>query len=161
MMPGKGPMMGMGHGPRGARMRLRAERIAALEEKEKSGSLTEDEKAELDKARKTRARFQQLKKKHDERVKSRAERRREDKRKAMMGFPDFKRRPGAVEEFKKHARRVAHLQRARDVAQAAGKDDLVARIDALVAKEQARHERWLQHHRAPQGGPQSGKGGNP
>jgi uncharacterized protein YnzC (UPF0291/DUF896 family) len=142
-------------------MRMRVQRITDLEEKEKSGSLTDDEKAELDKARKTRARFEQLKQKHDERVKDRAERRRADKRKAMMGFPDFKQRPGAGQEFKKHARRVAHLQRARDVAQAAGKDDLVARIDALIAKEQARHDGWLQHHKAPQSGPQSGKGGNP
>jgi hypothetical protein len=131
---------------------MRMKRIAELEEREKGGALSDEEKAELDRSRKVRERFQALKQKHDQRSKDRAERRRSAKRDAMKRFPAFRKHPQAGAEFSKHARRVAHLERAREVAQAAGKDELVTRIDQLLVKERARHERWLEHHQVPQGG---------
>jgi len=125
----------------------RKQRMAELEEKEKAGSLTDDEKAELDKARKIQGHFDELRQKHEEHKKDRSKRRRASKREAMKHFPGFRKHPKAHHEFQKHAKRLAHLERAREVAEASGKDDLVARIDKLVEKENARHEKWLEHHK--------------
>jgi hypothetical protein len=149
--PGRGPGMapGQGSGDEG-RMGMRKKRIEELEEKAKGGTLSDEEQAELERARKARERFEALKKKHEERGRDRAERRRFSKRDAMKRFPDFRKDPRASDEFRKHARRLAHLERAREVAAASGKDELVARIDQLIAKERARHERWLERHRAPE-----------
>lgn len=149
--PGRGPGMapGQGRGDEG-RMGMRKKRIEELEEKAKGGTLSDEEKAELERAKKARERFEALRKKHEERGRDRAERRRFSKRDAMKRFPDFRKDPRAGDEFRKHARRLAHLERAREVAAASGKDELVARIDQLLAKERARHERWLERHRAPE-----------
>jgi hypothetical protein len=124
----------------------RKQRMAELEEKEKAGGLTDEEKGELEKTRKIQGRFDALRKKHEERAKDRAKRRRASKREAMKHFPGFRKHPKAHHEFQKHARRLARLERAREVADASGKDDLVARIDKLIEKENARHEKWLEHH---------------
>ncbi len=49
-------------------------------------------------------------------------------------------------ELRRHARNVAHLARAREVAEAANNDDAIKRIDELTAKENARHARWMANH---------------
>ncbi len=49
-----------------------------------------------------------------------------------------------TEELRRHARRMARLHRVQAVA--ADSDDVAAvdRVDALIAKEQRRHERWME-----------------
>lgn len=128
----------------------RAERIARLKElaeKEKSGALSDEEKAQLERLKKVQARHDALKKKRDEHRSGRKERKHEAKRKVLKDFPGIGKHPAAQTEFKKHARRMAHLERARDVAVAEERTELVTRIDELIAKEKARHEKWLSQHR--------------
>jgi len=47
------------------------------------------------------------------------------------------------EELKRHARRLARLERAKSVADEAKDADTVARIDKLIEKETARHDKWI------------------
>jgi uncharacterized coiled-coil DUF342 family protein len=56
---------------------------------------------------------------------------------------DATKRPEVRAELKVHARRIARLERARKVADTAGKKELVARIDKLLEKERARHQRAM------------------
>jgi len=50
---------------------------------------------------------------------------------------------GLADEMKRHAHRIARIERIRSVAEQAKDSDAVARADALLAKENQRHERWL------------------
>lgn len=52
------------------------------------------------------------------------------------------------EELKRHARRLARLERAKEVADEADDNDSVARADKLIAKENARHDKWMQNYDA-------------
>ena len=54
--------------------------------------------------------------------------------------------PGFAEEMKRHARRVARLERVHEVAQQAKDADAAALAEKLLAKENERHERWLNSH---------------
>ena len=47
------------------------------------------------------------------------------------------------EEIKRHARRIARLERAKSVAGEANDTDTVGRVDKLIEKENARHDKWL------------------
>lgn len=47
-------------------------------------------------------------------------------------------------ELRTHARRVARIRRMRAVAEEGGREALVERIDALMTRENARHERRLE-----------------
>ncbi|HBQ14686.1 MAG TPA: hypothetical protein DEF51_27340 [Myxococcales bacterium] len=47
-------------------------------------------------------------------------------------------------ELRTHARRVARIERMRAVASESGRDALLERIDALMTRENARHERRLE-----------------
>lgn len=47
------------------------------------------------------------------------------------------------EELKRHARRISRLERAKDLAQEANDAETVARVDKLIEKENARHDKWL------------------
>jgi hypothetical protein len=49
-------------------------------------------------------------------------------------------------ELRRHARIIARLSRAREVAEKAEDQDAMDRIDGLTAKENARHNRWLDNH---------------
>ncbi len=55
------------------------------------------------------------------------------------------RHPAVRAELKVHAWRLARLHRIRQLATGAdaGKPDVVARVDALIAKEQARHDKRM------------------
>jgi len=54
------------------------------------------------------------------------------------------------EEFRRHAWRMARLNRIRMMAEAAGKADVVSRVDALAEKERKRHtQRMDQLKKAP------------
>lgn len=131
------------HAKHQARREARRARFAELQEKEKAGTLTDEEKAELEKITQIRERFTALQKKHIQRMRDRKERRRENRRKLLKAFPSLVHNPEAHEEFVKHARRVAKLERAREVAEAGGRDELLTRIDKLLEKENARHDDWL------------------
>lgn len=58
-----------------------------------------------------------------------------------------------------HAQRVAKLTRIRELAVAAKDDAAVQRVDALLAKEQTRHEHWAQKHAQGGAGPAAGATG--
>lgn len=141
---------------RGPRRGLhRAERIARLKElaeKEKDGALSDEEKAQLDRLKKVQARHDALKKRHAAHKSDRKKRKHEAKRKALKAFPGIGKHPAAQKEYEKHARRMARLERARDVAAAEERTELVTRIDELIAKEKARHEKWLAQHRSAKDG---------
>ena len=47
------------------------------------------------------------------------------------------------EEIKRHARRLARLDRAKAVAEDEKDDATVARVSKLVEKENARHDKWM------------------
>jgi len=47
------------------------------------------------------------------------------------------------EELQKHARRLARLDRAKSVADEAKDADTVTRVDKLIEKENARHDKWM------------------
>jgi len=131
-----------------ARREARQARFSELGEKEKAGTLSEAEKSELAKIKEIQGRFEALKQKYAERFKDRAERRKASKRLALQAFPGADKNPPARAEFIKHARRVAMLERARELAQAGERDELVARIDKLLEKEQTRHGAWVERHKA-------------
>jgi hypothetical protein len=116
----------------------------ALKEKEKAGELTDEEKAQLEKMEKRhkvlKAKHKTLKAKHKKLKKTWKARRRAARKKVLGKYPNIRKHPKAVAEMKKHFRRLAHLKRAKAVAEAEGRDDLVEKIDALIAKENARHQ---------------------
>ena len=118
-------------------------RMKALREKEKAGTLTDAEKGELAKITQIQTRFEGLKAKYTERVKDRQKRRHEAKRLALQIFPDAGKNPTIRAEFIKHSKRLAMLERAREVADASERTELVARIDQLLEKENKRHQAWV------------------
>ena len=61
-------------------------------------------------------------------------------------YPKAKDNPAARAELAKHAKRMARLRRSRELAIADGRDDLVKRIDAMISKEQARHQAAMRRH---------------
>jgi len=126
---------------------LRLARFQELEGKQKAGTLTDEEKAELAKIQAIQQRFEALKQKHLERAKDRAKRRHISKKKALETFPGADKNKLAHAEFAKHGKRTAMLDRARELAEAGGRDELVARIDKLLQKEQARHAAWVERHK--------------
>jgi uncharacterized protein YnzC (UPF0291/DUF896 family) len=138
------PPMGLGHG-RAAR-KARTEELA---QKQSSGKLSDDEKSELERLQKKRDRFDGLEKKHETSKVDRDKRRLDSKRQALKSFPGYEKNAPARDEFKKHARRLAQLQRAKDVADADERIEQVARIDKLIAKENQRHDTWMAKHAAP------------
>ena len=121
-----------------------------LKKKEEAGELTDDEKEELGKMKKRharlKARHQKLKERHAELRKTWKKRRRAARRKILQKYPNIRKKPKAVTEMKVHARRMARLKRARAIAEAEERDDLVKKIDSLITKEQARHQRKIDAH---------------
>ncbi|MFZ5895682.1 MAG: hypothetical protein ACOY0T_31785 [Myxococcota bacterium] len=84
----------------------------------------------------------------------RGERAREHKKHLRMRFRHMfhgQAPSGLGEEMRRHARRVARIQRAREVAEQAKDADAVARADKLLEKENQRHERWIGKHATPPG----------
>jgi uncharacterized protein YnzC (UPF0291/DUF896 family) len=127
--------------------RHRQARLAELEKKKSDGKLTDEEKKELERIEQIRERHEALKQKHAERKQSRAKRRLAAKRKALTESPALRGSDqAALAEYGKHGQRMAMLERAREVAEAEGRDDLVTRIDKLIAKEQQRHQKWVANH---------------
>ena len=79
---------------------------------------------------------------------TRTERRKEHLKKWREKWGDLANRPNVKAEVKVHARRMARLNHMRRVADGAGKTELVARIDKLIAREQARHTAALERFKA-------------
>jgi hypothetical protein len=52
------------------------------------------------------------------------------------------------EELRRHAERVARLERIKSLAEAAKDADAVDRATKLTAKEDARHDKWMEKHAA-------------
>ncbi|MRG97283.1 hypothetical protein [Polyangium spumosum] len=128
------------------RKELREERKELREEKKE---LREDRKAGADKEelRDDKKEIREEKKElREARKELRADlkAKREEKRKELRAkWGETLKRPEARAELQVHARRMARLAQARKVAEADGKKELVARIDKLVEKEKARHQRVM------------------
>ena len=88
-------------------------------------------------------RHKKLRERFEERRKSRGER-------AKSERDELRRKHGASlqnqpmqQELRRHARTVARLERIKEIADADGKTELSARATAILAKENARHEKRL------------------
>lgn len=96
----------------------------------------EDDKAKEERAAKAKAKMEERKAKAKDN-------RAEIKKKVEAALKGQPMANAMKEELKRHARRLARLDRARDVADEAKDTDTVARIDKLIAKENERHDKWI------------------
>ncbi|MDC0742375.1 hypothetical protein [Polyangium mundeleinium] len=121
------------------RKELRQDRKELREDRKE---IREDRKAGADakELREDKKEIREDKKELREDRKAKREARRKELREK---WGDVVKHPDARAELKVHARRVARLAQARKVAEADGKKELVARIDKLVEKENARHQRVM------------------
>lgn len=122
---------------------LRRGLLDELEAKEKAGKLSDEEKSDLEKARKIEKRHDEIKKKFAEAAAKRKDRARDAKRQALTEFPKLHENAAAVAEYKKHAERLAKLDRAKELATADENTDMVQKVGKLVSAEKARHQAWL------------------
>ena len=60
--------------------------------------------------------------------------------------------PSLKEELKRHARRLARLDRVEAIAKDAKDDDTLARVKKLVDKENDRHDKWMANFDPTKGG---------
>jgi hypothetical protein len=63
------------------------------------------------------------------------------------------------EELQRHARRLARLDRAKSVAAEANDTETVTRVDKLIEKENARHDKWMASFDAKAAGGDKDKAG--
>lgn len=75
-----------------------------------------------------------------ERQEKRQERRKERRAKIKDKWGDLVKRPEAQNELKKHARRIARLNRLLALAEEAKKEDNKKKVEELIEKENKRHE---------------------
>lgn len=120
-------------------------RHSELKDKETAGSLTDEEKAEMERMEKNRAkrlaRRDKLKTRYKKKKTELKVSRRRARRAVLTAWGATYARPAVRVELKKHARRMAYLRRARHVAEAEGRDKLAAHIQKLIDKEKTRHQR--------------------
>jgi hypothetical protein len=74
---------------------------------------------------------------------TREERRKEKRAELKTKFGDILGKPAVKAELRLHAMRLAKLHRMERLAKAKGKDELDKRVDALIAKENARHDKRM------------------
>lgn len=103
-----------------AREELKEDKKELREDKKE---LREDQKDKLEELRKTR---QERRKSHVKEIKDR--------------WGDAANKPNGRAEIKVHARRLARLNRMKSVAEGAGKTEVAARVDKLIARENVRHQ---------------------
>lgn len=60
--------------------------------------------------------------------------------------------PSLKEELKRHARRLARLERIEALAKDSKDDDAEGRVKKLIEKENARHEKWMSNFDPEKGG---------
>ena len=146
--------------PKTPKEKLQAMKEKAKERREERKERREEKKEELKEKldNMTDEEKEEWKKKHAERKEERAEVREawkawKDKRKERRQarreeikekLGDDIKRPVVKAELKVHARRMARLNRIRVLAKADGKDELVKRVDTLIAKEKARHDKHIE-----------------
>ncbi len=120
-------------------------RHSELKEKETAGSLTADEKTEMERMEKNHAkrhaRRDTLKARYKKKKTQLKVSRRRARRAVIAAWGAKYARPAVRVELKKHARRMAYLRRAKHVAEAEGRDKLSAHIQKLIDKEKTRHQR--------------------
>jgi len=73
----------------------------------------------------------------------RKEKRKERLKEIKAKWGDLVKRPDAQAELEVHARRIARLERAKTIATEDKKTVLVGKIDKLIEKEKARHQRTM------------------
>ncbi|MFC1641205.1 hypothetical protein ACFL5O_00755 [Myxococcota bacterium] len=125
------------------RRQQRQAHLDSLKQKQAEGTLSEQEKKQLERIQKIDEHHQKLNAKLARRWKDRAARRLEARRRALQQRPNLAQDQAALAEYRKHAERMARLERARDLAQAEGRGDLAGRIRQLIEHEQKRHQAWL------------------
>ena len=122
--------------------------LKELEAKEEDGSLGDEGKKKLDAMRANRAqvkaRHDRLKARHKKLKETQKTRRRAARRAAikLWGREHLRKKP-VRKEMQKHARRMARLDRLRDIARAEGDKEATARINKLVALERTRHKKRM------------------
>ncbi len=79
----------------------------------------------------------------EERREKRQERRKDRRKELKDKWGDLVKRPEVRNELGKHARRMARLNRLLVVADEANKPDAKKKIEELIAKEKARHEKRM------------------
>lgn len=87
---------------------------------------------------------EEWKEKHRAWVEKRKDRREERREELKKKWGDVLEKPAAVAELKKHARRVARLQRVKFLAEAGGKTEIVEKAKTLLEKERARHDKRME-----------------
>jgi hypothetical protein len=110
-----------------ARREKAEERRERREERRKERNERADEKAEDRK----------------ERAQARRERRRQRAEELRARYGRALSEPAVMAELRVHARRMARLNTLRRIAEREGKTALVPRIDKLIEKERARHQRHM------------------
>lgn len=131
----------------------RRARYADLKARQDAGTLSAAEQGELQQLQifeNRRASLESTDKVNDD---SRQKRAREAKRAALRENPNVGKDPATTAEFKKHAERMAKLERAAAIASTETDDELLKKINELIGKEQQRHGAWLQKHAAQGGTP--------
>ena len=121
----------------------RQARLTELKQKETAGNLSDAEKQELDKVQQIQARHEEMDKRAKERAESRKQRSRDAKRQALKEAPKVATDGAATAEYKKHAERLAKLERAKELASADQNADAVTKIEGLITQETQRHQAWL------------------
>jgi hypothetical protein len=137
-------------------MEQRKARMSELEQKQASGKLTAEEQAELDRGKQMQVRREAMEKRFAEMAQNRKNRARDAKRQALKEHPNLGKDANATAEYQKHAERLAKLERAKEVAVADQRTDVVTKIDALIAQENQRHQAWLAKNPAPAAAPSAG-----
>ena len=147
---------GVMHGPHDANHRMpwaaRKARYSDLKARQDAGTLSPAEQAELERLRTFEARKKALESTEKTNAENRKKRAQEAKRQALRENPNVAKDPAATEEFRKHAERMAKLERAQALATTDDDKELLQRINTLIGKEQQRHGAWLAQHAAPKGG---------
>jgi hypothetical protein len=131
----------------GRRQFTYAERQARLEDlRRREAKLAAHERMEYERLQEARRRHEELDRLEAERERNRLERIREAKRRAWEEQRHHRMDTTSYAEYQKHAQRQAKLDRVRQLAAADGELRLVARIDALIAHENQRHNNWIARH---------------
>jgi hypothetical protein len=94
-------------------------------------------------------RHKMLRERFEERRKTRGERAKSERDELRRKHGASLRHQPLQQELRRHARIVARLERIKEIADADGKTELSARATAILAKENARHEKRLASLAAP------------
>ncbi len=132
----------------------RRARYADLKSRQDAGTLSAAEQGELQQLQVFENRRASLESTEKANAENRQKRAREAKRAALHENPSVGKDPATTAEFKKHAERMAKLERAATIASTESDDELLKKVNELIGKEQQRHGAWLAKHAPAQGGQQ-------